>query len=95
VDGLTVRPPEVWRYFVRVKPQVLSEFMKKNKLHQLTPRQVEDEFVFQNSYKINKAYYDVYNRQSAFVVSHGRNFLVLKIVGYAEQVVDYYQLEDF
>ena len=95
VDGLATRPPEVWRYFVRVKPRVLREFMKKNNLRQLTQRQAEDEFVFQNSYKINKTYYDVYNKQSAFVVSHGRNFLVLKIVGYAEQVVDYYQLEDF
>jgi len=94
VEGLTVKPPEIWRYFVRVKPQVLREFMKTHNLHQLTQRQAEDEFVFQNSYKINKAYYDVYKKQSAFVISHGRNFLVLKIVGYAEQVVDYYQLED-
>jgi len=94
VEGLTVKPPEIWRYFVRVKPQVLREFMKKNNLDKLTQRQAEDEFVFQNSYKINKAYYDVYKKQSAFVASHGRNFLVLKIVGYAEQVVDYYQIED-
>ena len=26
VDGLDVRPPDVWRYFVRVKPGVLAEF---------------------------------------------------------------------
>ncbi len=26
VDGLDVRPPDVWRYFVRVKPGILAEF---------------------------------------------------------------------
>src|SRR4030043_1099391 len=26
VEGLEIRPPDVWRYFVRVKPDVLSEF---------------------------------------------------------------------
>jgi hypothetical protein len=31
----------------------------------------------------------------AFVLSHGRDQLVFKMVGYAEQNVDYYQLEDF
>lgn len=34
-------------------------------------------------------------RQQAFVLSHGRNFFILKIVGYAEQVVQYYKLDDF
>jgi len=32
--------------------------------------------------------------KKAFVLSHGRNMLIFKIVGYAEQVVQYYQLED-
>ena len=31
----------------------------------------------------------------AFVLSHGRNLFILKIVGYAEQVVQYYKLDDF
>ncbi|MEM2057978.1 MAG: glutamate synthase, partial [Thermoproteota archaeon] len=30
----------------------------------------------------------------AFVLSHGRNMVVLNIVGYAEQVIKYYMLED-
>jgi glutamate synthase domain-containing protein 1/glutamate synthase domain-containing protein 3 len=94
IPGLTIKPPEVWRYFVRVRTEVLKEFMEKSGLQRATKRQAEDEFVFQNSFKINKAYYDVYKKQSAFVVSHGRNFFVLKIVGYAEQVVQYYQLEN-
>ena len=95
IPGLTIRPPDIWRYFVRVKPQVLKEFMEKNNLLQLTKRQAEDEFVFQNSFRINKTYYDAYGNQSAFVISHGRNFFILKIVGYAEQVVQYYKLENF
>ncbi|MCK7491396.1 MAG: hypothetical protein MZW92_06560 [Comamonadaceae bacterium] len=33
--------------------------------------------------------------KQAFVLSHGRNMMILKIVGYAEQVVQYYKLEDF
>ncbi len=31
---------------------------------------------------------------SAFVMSHGRNMLVMKIVGYAEDVIRYYKLEE-
>jgi glutamate synthase domain-containing protein 1/glutamate synthase domain-containing protein 3 len=95
IPGLDNRPPDIYRYFIRVKPQILKEFMQKNNLLGLTKRQGEDEFVFQNSFKINKTYYDAYGNQSAFVVSHGRNFFILKIVGYAEQVVQYYNLENF
>lgn len=95
VTGLNVRPPDVWRFFVRVKPEVLKAFIAENGLEGLTERQAEDEFVYQNSFKINKTYYDAYGKQQAFVVSHGRNFFILKIVGYAEQVVQYYKLDDF
>ncbi|MDP6179706.1 MAG: hypothetical protein QGG48_07435, partial [Desulfatiglandales bacterium] len=95
IQGLEVRPPDVWRHFVRVKPPVLREFTAKNDLEGLTVRQVEDEFVYQNSFKINKAYYNALGKQQAFVLSHGRNFFILKIVGYAEQVVQYYKLDDF
>jgi hypothetical protein len=52
VQGLDVKPPDVWRYFVRVKPTVLNEFMKKNNLSGMTKRQAEDEFIFQNSFNI-------------------------------------------
>jgi len=95
IPGLLIRPPDIWRYFVRVKPGVLKEFMEQNNLLQLTQRQAEDEFVFQNSFEINKTYYDALGNQRAFVVSHGRNFFILKTVGYAEQVVQYYKLENF
>jgi len=95
IPGLDVRPPDVWRFFLRVKPDVLKAFMAEKGLEGLSKRQAEDEFVFQNSFKINKTYYDAYGKQQAFVLSHGRNFFILKIVGYAEQVVQYYKLDDF
>ena len=95
IAGLEVRPPDVWRYFVRVKPDVLGRFVEENKLQDLKQRQAEDEFVFQNSFKINRTFYDAYGKQRAFVLSHGRNFFILKIVGYAEQVVQYYKLDNF
>ena len=93
VEGLDVRPPDVWRYFVRVKPDVLAAFAKNNGLSTLTPRALEDEFVYQNSYKLNAKFYASLGEKRAFVMSHGRNLSVLKIVGYAEQVVAYYKLE--
>jgi glutamate synthase domain-containing protein 1/glutamate synthase domain-containing protein 3 len=95
IPGLEVQPPDVWRYFVRVKPSVLKAFVEKNHLESMTARQAEDEFVYQNSFNINKAYYDAFGKQQAFVLSHGRNFFILKIVGYAEQVVHYYKLDAF
>jgi glutamate synthase domain-containing protein 1/glutamate synthase domain-containing protein 3 len=95
IAGLGVRPPEVWRYFVRVKPVVLTDFVSRNGLEDLDRREGEDEFVYQNSFNLNKTFYDAYGKQQAFVLSHGRNFFILKIVGYAEQVVQYYKLDDF
>jgi len=95
ITGLEVRPPAVWRYFVRVNPDILGRFILDKGLEGLTPRQAEDEFVYQNTFRINKTYYDAYGKQQAFVLSHGRNFFILKIVGYAEQVVQYYKLDDF
>ncbi|MBN2417762.1 MAG: glutamate synthase, partial [Deltaproteobacteria bacterium] len=49
VPGLLVQPPDVWRFFVRVKPEVLNGFISKNHLEALSSRQAEDEFVYQNS----------------------------------------------
>ncbi len=93
--GLDVRPPDVMRYFVRVKDDVLDRFIAENKLGSLERRDAEDEFVYQNSFKINKQYYASLGEKKAFVMSHGRNMMILKIVGYAENVVRYYKLDDF
>ena len=92
--GLDVRPPLVWRYFVRVKPGVLQGFLTDKDLADLDPRKAEDEFVFQNTYRLNAKHYASLGDKRAFVLSHGRNLLVFKIVGYAEQAARYYKLED-
>ena len=94
VPGLEVQPPDVHRYLVRVKPDVLQAFAEKNGLGDLPPRDIEDEFVFRNSTRLNETFYSSLGEKKAFVLSHGRNLLVFKIVGYAEQIVQYYQLED-
>jgi glutamate synthase domain-containing protein 1 len=94
VKGLEIRPPDVWRYLVRVKPDVLSVFAEKNALDNMEPRRVEDEFIWQNTIRLNRAFYDTFGAKQAFVLSQGRNVMILKIVGYAEQVAEYYQLED-
>ncbi len=94
IPGLEVQPPDVWRYFVRVKSGVLSNFADGNGLQDLPARALEDEFVYQNTYKLNLQFYASLGEKRAFVLSHGRNLSVLKIVGYAEDVVEYYQLED-
>lgn len=92
--GLEVRPPDVWRYFLRVRPEVLARFAAEKGLEGLPPRAVEDEFVYQNSYRLNVRFYASLGEKRAFVLSHGRDLSVLKIVGYAEQVIQYYRLED-
>ncbi|PKN77381.1 MAG: glutamate synthase [Deltaproteobacteria bacterium HGW-Deltaproteobacteria-10] len=93
--GLDVRPPDIMRYFVRVKEDVLDRFIADNNFSSLTRRDAEDEFVYQNSFKINTHYYASLGEKRAFVMSHGRNMMILKIVGYAENVVRYYKLDDF
>src|SRR5213594_3386654 len=92
--GLDVKPPLVWRYFARVKPEVLRGFVREKGLERLDARQAEDEFVFQNTYRLNTKYYASLGEKRAFVLSHGRNMFVFKIVGFAEQCARYYKLED-
>ncbi len=95
IKGLERRPPDVWRYLVRVKPDVLARFVEKQQLEGMDARRAEDEFVSQNSFRINQQFYASLGQQRAFVLCHGRNLMVLKVVGYAEQVAQYYRLDDF
>jgi len=90
--GLENRPPDVKRYFVRVKKEVLERFAAELGLP--ASRRTEDEFIWQNSFKINRRFYASLGEKRAFVLSHARNLIILKIVGYAENVVQYYQLEE-
>jgi glutamate synthase domain-containing protein 1/glutamate synthase domain-containing protein 3 len=88
-----VKPPDVWRYFCRVKDEVLDGFIEQSGLQGVPRNKAEDEFLYQNSFRINHKYYAGKEMQ-AFVMSHGRNMMVLKIVGYAEDVISYYKLEE-
>jgi glutamate synthase domain-containing protein 1/glutamate synthase domain-containing protein 3 len=93
LSSLEVTPPEVWRYFCRARPDALARFVDEAGLGSLEPRRAEDEFVYQTSFRVNQKHY-ASSEMAAFVMSCGRNMIVLKIVGYAEDVVRYYQLED-
>lgn len=95
IAGLETRPPDVWRYFVRAKEKVLADFREKHGLEELDYRKAEDEFIYQNSYRLNQKFYTSLGEKRAFVLSHARDMMVLKIVGYAEQVAQYYKLENF
>lgn len=81
LKGVDIPPPYVIVYFVRVKKGGIQA--------------VEDEIVYQNSYALNRAFYAAAGEKKAFVLSHGKNLLVLKMVGYGDDVIRYYKLEDF
>ena len=94
IAGLEVRPPDVWRYFVRARPEALAQFAGQHGLEALDHRRVEDEYVYRNSFRLNQQFYASLGEKRAFVLCHGRDLLVFKIVGYAEQAAAYYLLED-
>jgi glutamate synthase domain-containing protein 1/formylmethanofuran dehydrogenase subunit C len=93
LKGLEVRPPAIKRYFVRVKPETIVRFQEERGLQDLPSEKAEEEFIYQNTFLLNKTYYSSLGEKRAFVLSHGRNMMILKIVGYAEQVAQYYKLE--
>lgn len=89
---LDIEPPRVVRYFSRVKAGVLDRFATE---HGFTDqRAAEEEFVFQNSFRLNKEFYGDREDKQGFVLSHGRNMMILKAVGYAEDIAEYYRLHD-
>lgn len=94
VPGLEVKPPDVYRYFVRAKESVLDKFIAENKFENLDRRDSEDELVNQNSFKLNHEFYVAPKNQMSFVMSHGRNIMILKVVGFAEAVTQYYKIDD-
>lgn len=94
LEGLDVPPPEVIEYFVRVKPDQVEKYREKFGMHDTPQRVIEDEIVFQNTFHLNIEYYKSTGETRAFVLSHGKNMLVLKMVGFGDDVIRYYQLED-
>jgi glutamate synthase domain-containing protein 1/glutamate synthase domain-containing protein 3 len=94
VPFLEVKPPDVVRYFARVKPEVIRRFAEEKGLAGFSDREVEDEFIFQNSFNLNREFYSSLGDKKAFILSHARNLIIMKIVGFAEASVQYYRMED-
>jgi glutamate synthase domain-containing protein 1/glutamate synthase domain-containing protein 3 len=94
IPGMEVRPPDIWCYFVRVRPDVRDNFRQQHNLTGEYSMSVEDEIVYQNTYRLNRAWYAATGDKQAFVLSHGKNLLVLKMVGYGDDVFRYYGLEN-
>ena len=94
LDGLEVAPPRVRLYFARVRPDVRRRFAREQQIGAADLDRVEDEIVYQNTYRLNRALYASTGEKRAFVLSHGKNLLVLKMVGYGDDAVRHYRLED-
>ncbi len=92
-EELQVDPPLVKFYFARVNEQSLSNFMTQYELED--KQKAEDEFIYQNSFTLNKNYYEALGEKRAFVLSHGKNMTVLKIVGHPHQVYEVYDIDEF
>ncbi len=87
-------PPKVVAYFAKPKPAVLEAFAEDSGLSDLKHEELVDEFVYQNSYQLNRAFYAALSDSKAFVLSHGKDLLVLKLVGFGDDVFRVYGLEN-
>ncbi|MGH2398508.1 MAG: glutamate synthase, partial [bacterium] len=97
LPGLEVKPPDVWRYFMRVREGVLQRFIDEHALTALSPEAAEDEYVSQWAFRFNSRFYKLSGASHSLgghVLSYGRDMLVLKIVGFAEDALRYYKMED-
>jgi glutamate synthase domain-containing protein 1/glutamate synthase domain-containing protein 3 len=94
VSGLPIRPPTVVAYFIRVRPDAVEAFASQHRLSGVPADVIQDEFVYQNSYRLNTAFYTSLGEKRAFVLSHGKDLLVLKLVGYGDDVIRAYGLRD-
>jgi len=97
LPALDARPPDVVCYFVRPREDALDEFISVKLQDAIDPNDREaasEEFVFHTTHSLNVEFYAKDGRTDAFVLSHGRDLLILKIVGYAEDVIRFYCLDD-
>jgi glutamate synthase domain-containing protein 1/glutamate synthase domain-containing protein 3 len=94
VPDLEVKPPDVWRYLVKVKSDILNTFISSNSLQGLSRDEAEAEFINQNSIKLNQEFYASLGEQKGFVMSQGKDIMILKVVGYAEAITKYYKISD-
>lgn len=81
-------------YFVRVKQVEAERFRELNKLEFLEEEAICDEIIYQNSARLNSAYYNSAGQKRAFVLSHAKNLLVLKCIGYADDTIRKYHIEE-
>ncbi len=94
VSGLRHKPPAVWRYFVIPEDAALRAMCLELDLTIAADgaaRTAEDELVHQSMHHINREFY-ADGAHRAFVLSHGRDIAVFKLVGYAEEALDHYLL---
>ena len=73
---------------------MLDSFVAQNSLAALTREEAESEFLNQQSIRFNQEYYASLGEKKAFVMSCGKNIMILKVVGYAEAITDYYKIND-
>ena len=90
--ALDIDPPEAVCYFVRVRPEITGAFQREHGVADAAAAQ--DEIVYQNTYRLNRDTYASAGEKRAFVLSHGKDLLILKMVGYGEDVIRAYGLED-
>lgn len=105
LDAVETAPPDVVQYFVRPREEALETFAEehldddRDAAQDKTPGgdpdpSVADELVYRTSERLNDAFYASKGDKQAFVLSHGKDLMVLKMVGYGDDVVRYYRLED-
>ncbi len=92
--GLPVVPARVACYFVRVRPDARAAFLGAHGIPVEQAEAADDELVFQNSYRLNRAFYAANGDTRAFVLSHSKNLLAVKLVGYGDDVLRAYGLTD-
>ena len=98
IEGLDVRPPD-GRALLRAAQGRRTRRLRRRASCRPTarrraPRELEDEYVFQSTFRLNVEHYAGERGNRAFVLSHGRDLLVLKMVGYADDVIRWYKLEE-
>jgi len=89
--GLEVEPPAVRCYFVRVLPDVLREFASQHGFSDGAA--AADELVYQATYRLQRAFYASTGEKRAFVLSRGKDLLVVKMVGYGDDLLRAYGLD--
>ena len=91
---LPVPPPAVVCYLVRVRPEVREAFGREHGICEDHADEIDDEVVFQRTDALNRACYSATGERRAFVLSRGRDLLVVKLVGHGDDAIRAYGLEE-